>query len=705
MEINQKPILTIGMIVKNEIRCLERCFQSLQPLRDAIPCELIVADTGSTDGTRELAMQYADVCFDFPWCNDFSAARNAVMDRASGDWYLSIDADEFFDEDVSELVAFLSSGQNNHISVCTLTIRNYITPDMLGEFTDFAATRILNMASGIRYTGVIHERWVLPSGSYWHTFTHTILHHDGYAYETKENALRKAERNLALLEPQLENGFSRDGGILMECLDAAIGIPEKAQQYARTCVKWVTTAIHDAHWNELSHAILRKCVEAANRYQMPEFEEWVALAHQMFPESPYTQVDVVYQSIYHYFFTDCHEKVLELVPLYYQGIEKYYSGAYSIRNFGVSGLYRVSIQTQQEVYIMEAMSAATLHQDERALQALRSVPISDNTPPKIAMAILDAAVLLLHCPETPKIVATHMEHLLSVEQTSPRAIARRESCLKRMALSFLPGQAREEWRLYQDVSIDMGKGAQVMAMENPTEIECILGNIQNWGEIPPPVLNHVIACNAHFPLSFYQTQPHEELLPIAKTLGKYDAEFVPHLLQWEGDSFFGTIALNFQVEIIFYALCNPTFAHHKDAVSLLQHLCTLAHRLLSCIYQPNLSQDDISILPSLHQCLWYLVQEEHALQTQQFTQAVSFLNLALKAHPDMKDMIEVQLDNIQQQERLASASPELLQLAEQVKQILSQYEPDDVRLMVIKQSEVYQKVAYLIEETPTHPIP
>ena len=41
-----KPVLTIGMIVKNEIRCLERCLKALQPLRDALPCELIIADTG-----------------------------------------------------------------------------------------------------------------------------------------------------------------------------------------------------------------------------------------------------------------------------------------------------------------------------------------------------------------------------------------------------------------------------------------------------------------------------------------------------------------------------------------------------------------------------------------------------------------------------------------------------------------------------------
>ena len=48
-------LLSIGMIVKNEIRCLEKCLKALEPLRTAIPCELVIADTGSNDGTRENA--------------------------------------------------------------------------------------------------------------------------------------------------------------------------------------------------------------------------------------------------------------------------------------------------------------------------------------------------------------------------------------------------------------------------------------------------------------------------------------------------------------------------------------------------------------------------------------------------------------------------------------------------------------------------
>lgn len=110
-----KPLLSIGMIFKNEIRCLERCLKSLQPLRDAIPCELVMADTGSDDGSREIAEKYADILFDFPWINDFSAARNAVMDRCSGAWYFSVDADEWLDENIEELTVFLQRSDREAI--------------------------------------------------------------------------------------------------------------------------------------------------------------------------------------------------------------------------------------------------------------------------------------------------------------------------------------------------------------------------------------------------------------------------------------------------------------------------------------------------------------------------------------------------------------------------------------------------------------
>ena len=74
-----KPLLSIGIIFRNNIRSIERCLKALTSLREAIPCQLVMADTGSDDGSRQIAEQYADIFIDFPWINDFSAARNAVM--------------------------------------------------------------------------------------------------------------------------------------------------------------------------------------------------------------------------------------------------------------------------------------------------------------------------------------------------------------------------------------------------------------------------------------------------------------------------------------------------------------------------------------------------------------------------------------------------------------------------------------------------
>ena len=155
----KKPLLSIGIIFKNEIRCLERCLKSLQPLRDALPCEVVMADTGANDGSRDVAERYADILIDFPWINDFSAARNAVMDRCSGKWYMSIDCDEWVDENIEGFVTFLTTDET--FDFASVIIRNYSTLklDKSGSYSDFLGIRLLRMSTGMRYEGAVHERW------------------------------------------------------------------------------------------------------------------------------------------------------------------------------------------------------------------------------------------------------------------------------------------------------------------------------------------------------------------------------------------------------------------------------------------------------------------------------------------------------------------------------------------------------------------
>lgn len=82
--------LSVCLIVKNEEAMLRHCLESV---KDAD--EIIVCDTGSTDKTIEIAMQYTDKVFtDYVWNDNFPEARNHAKSKATGDWILSIDADE-----------------------------------------------------------------------------------------------------------------------------------------------------------------------------------------------------------------------------------------------------------------------------------------------------------------------------------------------------------------------------------------------------------------------------------------------------------------------------------------------------------------------------------------------------------------------------------------------------------------------------------
>ena len=87
--------LSVCMIVKNEERHLYRCLHSVKEIAD----EIIIVDTGSTDHTKEIALQFTDQVYDYKWeeadgLGHFGSARNFSVSKATGDWILYIDADE-----------------------------------------------------------------------------------------------------------------------------------------------------------------------------------------------------------------------------------------------------------------------------------------------------------------------------------------------------------------------------------------------------------------------------------------------------------------------------------------------------------------------------------------------------------------------------------------------------------------------------------
>ena len=92
--------LSICIITKNEEQNIDRCLKALAPYG----LETIVVDTGSMDRTKQIAARYTDRLYDFPWCDDFSAAKNFAIEKASYSYVLVLDSDEFVEQlDLSAL--------------------------------------------------------------------------------------------------------------------------------------------------------------------------------------------------------------------------------------------------------------------------------------------------------------------------------------------------------------------------------------------------------------------------------------------------------------------------------------------------------------------------------------------------------------------------------------------------------------------------
>lgn len=192
-------LLSACLIVKNEALTLDRCLSSLRGVVD----EIIVVDTGSTDDTIKIARDHGAMVTHFDWDGDFSHARNASLDLASGEYALVIDADEYLDEKQKEgLRTFL---ETNRPEALMIRQRNY-----LGQLSEIRSVLPLNVMrifrSYHRYEGSIHEQISLSVERTKKpvAFFDLDFHHVGYLQDFMLQK-GKTNRNRELLYQELEN--------------------------------------------------------------------------------------------------------------------------------------------------------------------------------------------------------------------------------------------------------------------------------------------------------------------------------------------------------------------------------------------------------------------------------------------------------------------------------------------------------------------
>lgn len=215
--------VSVCIIAKNEEKHIEECCRRLKPYG----FEIVVVDTGSSDRTTELAGKYTDRIYRFDWCDDFSAAKNYALQKASHDWILSLDCDEYIESlNPAELQKCMMRYPN---AAGRILIRNRFTENGKTAYEQVRVSRFINRLH-YHFEGAIHEQLVpIKSGSssfsgddpapadspgqtglsagsaiskYVYSAPVTVLH---VGYDGDEDEMnKKSRRNIVLLKKELK---------------------------------------------------------------------------------------------------------------------------------------------------------------------------------------------------------------------------------------------------------------------------------------------------------------------------------------------------------------------------------------------------------------------------------------------------------------------------------------------------------------------
>jgi glycosyltransferase involved in cell wall biosynthesis len=218
------------LIAKNEAENISRCLESIKSISN----EIIVVDTGSTDNTVEIAKSFGARVFFYEWDNNFSNAKNYALDKATGDWIIFLDADEYLEENTQKnLISVLKRvyGKKEFDGVlCKMVNIERLSGRVISENP---ILRIFRGNVGIRYIGAIHE-YPVKSGESLKAAsindTSLIIYHTGYSSDILSG---KTRRNLEILEDQISKGFKDDKTYYyMSSMNWNLGNHEETIKYA-----------------------------------------------------------------------------------------------------------------------------------------------------------------------------------------------------------------------------------------------------------------------------------------------------------------------------------------------------------------------------------------------------------------------------------------------------------------------------------------
>ena len=203
-------MLSICLIVKNELENLKVLIPQLLKISD----DIVIVDTGSTDGTKEFLKKQSIKFFEIIWENDFSKARNFSIKKAKNNFILWLDADD--------RIKNFQKVEFNKNEIYAIKIVNS------SDNTYSYQLRIFPNNGEIEFQGKIHEQLKFDKNKYRVQFLDNLeIIHTGY--ESKEKLLKKQKRNIEILS-SIENKTYYDYIQLGQSYKI-LGNYEKAKRY------------------------------------------------------------------------------------------------------------------------------------------------------------------------------------------------------------------------------------------------------------------------------------------------------------------------------------------------------------------------------------------------------------------------------------------------------------------------------------------
>jgi len=196
--------LSVILIAKDEEACIARALRSVEWAD-----EIVVVDSGSTDRTVDIAREFGakvTVAADWP---GFGAQKNRALDLATGDWVLSLDADEWLTDATADAIRRVIGADGAGVAAYRLPRRSSFCGRFMrhsGWWPDYVV-RLFRRGRARFSDDIVHERLIVegPVG----TLREPIMHE---TYTDLEDMLGKMNRYSTLTAQQLRQA-GKSGGL------------------------------------------------------------------------------------------------------------------------------------------------------------------------------------------------------------------------------------------------------------------------------------------------------------------------------------------------------------------------------------------------------------------------------------------------------------------------------------------------------------